>query len=331
MDYDDEFDTSLIAEVFKKTLFAYNSDDGQDCKHTDMKLSPDGYASYCMTCGACSESFKNQECLHKNVTKDDTGISICSDCAIELNSLDFSREWRNFGVLDNRSATDQSRCHKQRATPKSVKSVFDAKCIDLSPALIEQVDAKFKEVLRVNQKKLFRGQGRSAIIAVCLFHVYQSIGEDRTTQYIRHMFGINQKNMSAAMTRYYYAFPDDTINHMTPERLIPWIMNLTGIDRSHYPKILSISKYLSATSQLVERSNPQSVAAATVYFYLCLFPEYKEQLGLTKSKFAEKAKLSDITISKIVKDMANISKIAAEDWKGTTEYKPRKTKAAAKV
>ena len=63
-----------------------------------------------------------------------------------------------------------------------------------------------------------------------------------------------------------------------------------------------------------ERSTPQSVAAATIYFYLCLFPEYKEELGLSKAKFAEKAKLSDIIISKLCIEMASICKIAATEF-----------------
>jgi transcription initiation factor TFIIIB Brf1 subunit/transcription initiation factor TFIIB len=313
----DDFDPILIAEVFQKTLFA-NLDTDDECKHTDTQLALDGDA-FCVTCGMLVDGITIKECSHTNISKDDSGVNVCSDCGMEFDLLDFSREWRNFGISSNRTNSDLSRCHKQKTTPKGVKSVFDTHEIELSQALIELVDAKFNEVLKANQNKVFRGQGREAIIAACLFHAYQSIGENRTSCYVRQLFGINQKNMTAAMRRYYIAFPDDTINHMTPERLIPWIMKLTGVGQEHCPNILAISKYLSATSQLVERSNPQSVAAATVYFYLCLFPEYKKSLGLTKTEFASKAKLSDITISKIVKDMAVISEIAAEDWKVTTE------------
>lgn len=287
--YDDIMDNpSLIAEVFQQTLFK-----------NILEQNPKEEAI----------------CTHENIVKDDNGINVCSECGIEFDSLDFSKEWRNFGVFDNRLNRDQSRCHSQKSTPKGIKEVLNSHSIDLSQALTELVEYKFNKVLEINENKGFRGQGREATIAVCLFHAYQNIGENRTTGYVRSLFNVNQKNMSSAMTRYYIAFPEDATKHMTPEMLIPWIMSLTGVGAEHKERILAISRYLSATSQLVERSNPQSVAAATIYFYLCLFPDYKNTLGLTKTKFAEKAKLSDITISKIVKDMAEISKIAAEDWK----------------
>ena len=291
----------LIADVFQRTLFKSIPDDSKTV------------------------------CTHENIMKDDNGINICSDCGVEFNMLDFSKEWRNFGVADNRNNKDQSRCHAQKSTPKGIKDVLNSHSIDLSQALTELVEYKFNRVLETNENKGFRGQGREATVAVCLFHAYQNIGENRTTSYVRSLFNVNQKNMSSAMTRYYIAFPEDATKHMTPEMLIPWIMSLTGVGMEHRSRILAISKYLSATSQLVERSNPQSVAAATIYFYLCLFPDYKNELGLTKTKFAEKAKLSDITISKIVKDMAEISKIAAEDWKGDVQTKEKVKKVPKKT
>jgi transcription initiation factor TFIIIB Brf1 subunit/transcription initiation factor TFIIB len=347
--FNSETDPFLIAEAFQKSLFLTNDSDDDTCTH-NIKSFPDGNG-YCVLCGLSFNDVKNNEiisskCSHGSISKDDTGMNVCCSCGKEFESLDYSQEWRNFGVLDNRSTRDQSRCHntyntyntytdddnrKQKTNQKSIKNVFDSHSITLSTSLLELVEAKFNHVLKVHDYKVVRGQGREAIIACCLFHAYQIVGEDRTTSYIRNLFGINQKSLSAAMAKYYKAFPDDTVNHMTPERLIPWIMKMTGVGTEHYVRIISISKYLSSTSSLVERSNPQSVAAATIYFYLCLFPMYKEEYGLTKTKFAEKAKLSDITITKIVANMAEISKIAAEDFKkdiDTAEIiiKPKKKK-----
>jgi len=116
--------------------------------------------------------------------------------------------------------------------------------------------------------------------------------------------------MSLGMTKYYKAFPDARTKHVTPEKLLPWIMKLTNVDRSHYRRILAITRYISAASELVERSNPQSVAAAIIFFYLCLNNEYKTKLGVTKSAFSKKAHLSDITVTKIVREIAVISSAA---------------------
>jgi transcription initiation factor TFIIIB Brf1 subunit/transcription initiation factor TFIIB len=299
-------DPFLIAEVFRETLFSIENKTptpNHICEIIEGKRE------------------KKHKCKHINIAKDETNIDVCSDCGMEFRSLDFSREWRNFGVLDNRCARDQSRCHKQKSTPKGIRGVFDLHKIDISSALIDTVEAKFNKIIEKSENKLFRGEGREALIVLCLFFAYQDDDEYRPIEYIRDLFDVSQKSMSSAMTLYYNAFPEDITKHMTPEKLIPWYMFLTGVSSEHYSRIVSISKYLSATSQLIERSNPQSVAAAIIYFYLCLFPEYKNELGLTKLKFARKACLSDITISKIVKNMAEISAIAAEDWKYDSEKK----------
>jgi hypothetical protein len=79
-------------------------------------------------------------------------------------------------------------------------------------------------------------------------------------------------------------------------------MSLTGIDKKHYKNIIKISRSIENSSRLLKRSSPQSVASAIIYFYLCLNPEYKAELGLTKNKFAELALLSDITVSKLVRE-----------------------------
>jgi transcription initiation factor TFIIIB Brf1 subunit/transcription initiation factor TFIIB len=318
---DDINDPFLIADVFQRTLFTLkNNVDDNTRRVIESKIE---------------SPVKTTICKHTHIAKDDTGIDVCFDCGHEFSSLDYSKEWRNFGVFDNRSSRDQSRCHKQKSTPKGIRAVFDAHGINIDDALVNMVESKFNKVIEHNQNRLLRGEGREALVVVCLFYAYQDIGEDRTIAYIRDMLGVSQKSMSGATTLYYAAFPEDITRHMTSERLIPWFMSLTGVGVEHYPRIIAISKYLSATSQLIERSNPQSVAAATIYFYLCLFPKIKEELGLTKTKFAEKAKLSDITITKIVKDMGQISAIAAEDWKNMSEGKKgdkrKKTGVKSKV
>ena len=83
---------------------------------------------------------------------------------------------------------------------------------------------------------------------------------------------------------------------------------MSGIHISHYRKILRIARYLKDASQSLKRSNPQSVSAAILYFYLCLNPEYKAKLGLSKTKFAARVNLSDITVTKLVREVSRISK-----------------------
>src|SRR6185503_14238406 len=121
------------------------------------------------------------------------------------------------------------------------KPVFEALKITIAPALINIVDAKYVRVLEKNGTSVSRGKGRVSIIAACLFYAYQEMGEYRTSTYIHELFKINQSNMTVGMSKYHAAFPEDRNKTITPEKLLPWIMNLVGLNmQKHYKKILAI-------------------------------------------------------------------------------------------
>lgn len=304
-------DPTSIAEALEEAFFA-QTDEIADCDHEDIVSWADG-RGYCTTCGVTfldSTDIRSTigNCLHECIRKDESG-TVCTQCGQVLETLDFTQEWRYYGAADSRSARDPSRCSRGRGNIKGarVKKVFDTHNIVVSTAMLSIVEDKYIKILEFHGSKVLRGQGRKAIVANCLFHAYQENGEYRTAIYIRNMFGLKQKNMSHGATKYYGAFPEDCVSHITPEKLLPWIMKLVGVDTSHYRRIVAITRYITAASKLVERSNPQSVAAAVIFFYLCLHPAYKAELGLTKSAFSKKANLSDITVTKLVREIASIS------------------------
>ena len=114
--------------------------------------------------------------------------------------------------------------------------------------------------------------------------------------------------MSEGQTRYIETFPDAKTIYIKPKDLIKWLMKMTGVHKIHYNNIIRIAEFLENSSEILQRSSPQSVASAIIYFYLCLNKEYKDQLNMSKNKFANKALLSDITITKLTKEMAAVSK-----------------------
>jgi transcription initiation factor TFIIIB Brf1 subunit/transcription initiation factor TFIIB len=311
--FESDDDPRLIAEAFQR-FFDQTDVEEKICNHTKLDRWIDG-RGYCMTCGeiftdASDLSSTVANCKHGSVHRDDAGILVCCLCGFEIDSLDFQQEWRWYGAADNRSARDPSRCHRQYSAPKGVRTVFESHKIDISPMMANLVEARYQKILQSEGNKVLRGQSRESIVAACLFYIYQEFGEFRTSMHIQELFQIKQKNMSIGMNKYLKAFPEARVSHITPEKLLPWLMKLTDIDRSHYRRILIITRYMSATSELVERSNPQSVAAAIIFFYLCLNQDYKERMGITRANFAKRAKLSEITIIKIVKEISLISRAA---------------------
>lgn len=333
MDYDDILteDFDGIAEAFKNTLF---KEPEKECTHPDIKAFLDG-RGYCYVCGIVFQDASDplSQCTHKNVVKDDNnGVNVCRTCGKELPSLDFSQEWRYFGSSDNRSSQDPSRCRKPKATQNSIKTYFQNRTEHFHHAIIDRVEARYNKVVErtsdkdeienektlkredIKKEKLLRGKGREALIAVCLFYSYQDDYQYRTLKYIKKMFKVKQQDISQALTRYFIAFPEDKLKHMTPQKLLRWVMEKTKTDIKHYRRIMLVSEYFTATSQLIERSNPQSVAAATIYFYLHYFPDYTKGSEVNKVKFAREAGLSDITVIKIFKEMKRIADLATIDY-----------------
>lgn len=283
--------------------------ENEKCSHKNIESFPDGQG-YCTDCGVSFRDVSrirdksSLDCLHENTYEDDNGLYVCRDCNSEIEVLDFEPEWRYYGSADNRSAKNPERCHRSRSSGRGIRKVFEEHQIDAPDAIVAQVESKYEKVVG---EDTVRGKGRKAIIAACLFHAYTEFGEYRTTDYVRNLFKLTKKQMSGGLTRYYRAFPEARTLHTRPENLLRWILTLTGVNQDHYRKIVQISRYLENSSRLLKRSSPQSVASAIVYFYLCLNPEYKSQLGLTKNRFAERALLSDITVTKLVKEAATIS------------------------
>lgn len=273
-------------------------DVNKECTHNNKEIFPDG-KGFCKECG--EEIVK---CTHSNTFEDDNGLHVCKDCGSEVEIMNFEPEWRYYGASDNRLSKDPSRCHKGTAQNRGIAKVFEEHHIKVVDAIKAQVEVKYNKIVG---KDTVRGKGRKAIIAACLFHVYQEFGEYRTSDYVRELFKLPKKKMSGGLSKYYETFPKSRVNHIDSEKLIRWIINLTGIDQSHYKNIVAISRHLKNSSILLKRSSPQSVSSAVIYFYLCLNPEYKAQLGLTKNKFASKALLSDITVTKLVKEAATVA------------------------
>jgi len=247
----------------------------------------------------------NQEiCSHPTIIEDNNGTNICKECGDEIEIYDFSPEWRYYGNSDSKCLRDPSRCGQFKINNNNLSKVFDELNIKLQDVIKERVELKYQ---KVSGGKTYRGKGRKAIIAVCLFHAYKEFNQCRTTDYIRKLFDLSKKHISEGLTIYYDVFKEDRNQIIRPEDLLKWILDLTGISEVHYNKILKMANYLSNKSSIFKRSSPQSVASAIVYFWLCLNPDYKSQLNLTKSKFAEKTELSDITITKLVREASNIT------------------------
>jgi len=304
-DSDAEDEEDLDTLKFKNTVDRISN--VKKCRHINKKfICSDKNSSkihkYCTDCGKLIGT-KIVKCLHLDSFRDENGLYICRSCYKEIEILDSEPEWRNYN-----SSGDSSRCNFPIDECKSIKETLINENISVHDAILKQIVFYYKEIVTNGDKhETFRGNNRKGIIAACLFYSYITYGEYRTIDHIRIMFGITKKTMTEGIRKFSAVFPDLKNNYIQPENLIRWIMKLTGIGEEHYKAIITLTKYFRNSSETLKRSSPQSVASAIIYFYLCLYKDYRKQLGLTKNKFAEKAQLSDITITKLAREAANIA------------------------
>lgn len=248
---------------------------------------------------------QDQECLHTDICDSD-GVNICKLCGCEVDLLDFQPEWRYYGTADNRSVSDPSRCHKSKeSTRGGISKVFqDAKLDSLPLILRKKAEIKYKQIVG---EDTIRGKGRKAIVAACLLYTFYDENDFRTSDEVRNLFGLSKNEMSSGLTRYYQTFPTDRNRNIKPINMLKRTLKHAKMDISeHYKKVIRLARCLERVDPTINRSNPQSVAASIVYLYICLTPGLKEGLGITKTKFAKDVKLSDITITKLVKRAAEI-------------------------
>jgi len=242
------------------------------------------------------EVIEDGNCSHENYFVE-SGRNICRSCGCETEILNFDPEWRYYS--DQRNG-DPSRCHQSKKNDqKSIDKVFvDCKLEHIPLSIRKATEERYRKLVG---NQTVRGKGRKARVAACLMFTLRKNGEIRTAEEVRLMFGLDKQAMSEGIHQYYSKFPEDLTETIRPADLVWRVMKKVGLENKHLPSVILIANTLESTDEILIRSNPQSVAAAIVFLYLCLFPRIKRKLGLSRTQFAIKAEISDITITKLVK------------------------------
>lgn len=234
-------------------------------------------------------------CDHSEIIED-LGVRICTKCGKEQPILDYSQEWRCYGDLNNTGVRCSYIGQKQL---KSLDKLLDSLPAQIPESLRRKTEEKYNIVVG---NRTMRGAARRSLVAACLLYAMRETGDIRTTDDIRLIFGLTKKSIFSGLTKYYEAFPKDRVKHITAFDILYRIMIQVGIPLEHYPKILQLMRFTYKCTTSMLHSSPQSISAAITFIYICMNPDLKETLGITKSKFAEKVSLSDITVTKLAKE-----------------------------
>ncbi len=240
---------------------------------------------------------KGEICLHPN-SSNEGGVEVCTDCGIEIyKELSLEPEWRYYGDNDSKHSSDPSRCHIRKVDEKNIYKDIE-KC-QLTRSITDEANNLYSQV---TQGKIRRGNFRKSVIFACVFNAYKYQGNSQIPDELQSKFSLTKKEISKGLN-YFNLQMNKKMKpvYISPINFIPKIMKRFNSNDHHISQVENLYKKIHNKSTLINRSNPQSVISSLVYYYCRLIGG-----DISCSKFSDIVKLSDITISRLSKNISEI-------------------------
>ena len=240
------------------------------------------------------------DCAHNNKTENGY-ISLCVDCGQEISkNVSKDKEWRYYGQSDSKHSADPNRCQLRRVEEE--KNIYkDVEGMGFKDSIIMVANGKY---LEVTQDKIHRGNTRKAIIFACIFLALKESGNPQSCEPLITIFNIDRKTGLRGLKIVNLGISKKSTipnTHITPANLVSAIMNEFSASLEQKQEVIDLYNKIKGKSTKINRSRPQSVAAGLTYFWIRI-----NKKPITLKEFSEKAKLSELTVTKVSKEIANI-------------------------
>lgn len=251
---------------------------------------------------------EDQTCLHEN-TVEDKHVSVCVDCGEEIQyKINRDKEWRYYGQGDSKHSSDPTRVQMRRSEDKDIFK--DVENMGFSDTIIGEANRQFAKLTQMDKKEgekpaILRGNSRKSIIVACIYNAYKKSGKPQTHTSLATAFGMQPKTVLKGIKNVSLNSTDSSIRttSITPLNLVDKVMEIFSATKEQKQEIALLYKEIENKSAELNRSKPQSVSCALVYYWTCL-----KNKNIPLSDFAKKVSLSELTIIKIATIIANILK-----------------------
>lgn len=241
-------------------------------------------------------------CDHQNIVKQNDK-EVCLDCGIEISQqLSLEPEWRYYGENDSRHFNDPNRCQIRKIEDKGIYK--DIENMNFKIEIIEEANRLYN---MITSGTIRRGNFRKSVIFACIFNACKYKNEPMSSDELQEKFKLSKKDISTGLKFYNLKgreiseIKDKKSIHISPIIFIPRIMKKFNSNQYHIDKVTELYKMIQNKSSLINRSNPQSVISGLVFYYCRLIGK-----NITCSKFSNIVNLSDITVSRISKNISDI-------------------------
>lgn len=248
-----------------------------------------------------------QICKHLNFSNDN-GVISCLECGKELEKNMFhEKEWRYYGQSDNKRTSDPNRVHIRKLEERTIfKDVENMGFGDKIVALANQIYAQ------VTKGQIFRGNSRRAIIFASIFHSFKLSGKPQSHEKLIRVFELSRKIGLKGLKYVNINAPKDSNIHttyITPANLIDDIMDKFRATDEQKKEVIDLYNKIKNKSSKINRSRPQSISAGITFYWVST-----KNIDISLKEFAKKVELSELTISKIAKEIAEVLGVVPESW-----------------
>lgn len=237
-------------------------------------------------------------CQHLHTVNTDDLI-ICEDCGEEINRLaSHDKEWRYYGGNDSKHTSDPNRVQMRKSEERTIYK--DVENMGFSEKL---VTAANKLYIQVTKGKICRGNSRRAIVFACIYIAYKTSGNHQGHNKLIEAFKITRKSALKGLRYVSVNSPKETTVKTTTSQnsLVDDIMDSFSATSEQKAQVSAFYDQIRNKSSKLNRSRPQSVASGLVYYWIKM-----EGKAISLKDFAERTKLSELTITNIAKEIADV-------------------------
>lgn len=260
----------ILKEVKIKKVEIVESDDDNDEKDELTSSNESLYSSEEKSVELSSDSDSDQEidkdCSHRN-TFNKAGLQTCEDCGIELyQEISLEQEWRFYGDRDTKNFSDPSRCQRRKTPEKGIK--LDLERMGFPSDIAIEANRLYMIVTKDEVKK---NNLRKGVTFACLFEAYKHFNRHQVPEELRKKLDITRRCMSKGLIYYRRRCNREEISTdtITPRHYVPAIMETFNIKQTHIDNVIKLcTKMDDLHSSILNRSTPENISIAIVFYYL---------------------------------------------------------------
>jgi transcription initiation factor TFIIIB Brf1 subunit/transcription initiation factor TFIIB len=225
------------------------------------------------------------ECGHDDTTVQDMEI-VCMTCGTILTNISFTDNLYGESVQNHYRKT------------KHIKGIHtDIETLQVPQDVEDMANEMYLNItMNITQK----GNNRKGIICSCLKYACKKHGIPMTMERLTRLMNVKQRHIYKGCRMVADVYPE-TVDTLSPEDLIAENAGLFDLNSRDIQQIQALCRSTTSESTVLKRSKPLSVAAGLVYFYIVL-----NKMTVTRAQCAQKVGVSEITLQKIAKTVAEI-------------------------